>query len=40
MLSHKAGQTTAALWFNPTETFVDVWRREGSTHAYFMSAPG
>ena len=40
LLSHKQGQTAAALWFNPTETFVDVWRQQGSTLAYFMSESG
>tara|TARA_B110001452_G_scaffold197556_1_gene167493 strand:+ start:670 stop:3537 length:2868 start_codon:yes stop_codon:yes gene_type:complete len=47
MLSHKVGQTAAALWFNPTETFVDVWRdgasagaADAATSAYFMSESG
>ena len=40
LLSHKQGQTAAALWFNPTETFVDVWRQQDSTLAYFMSESG
>ena len=37
LLSHKQGQTAAALWFNPTETFVDVWRQQDSTLAYFTA---
>ena len=47
--SHSAAHTVGVLWFNPSETFVDISRTSSSffsrvdspsTHAYFMSESG
>ncbi len=43
LLAHTRGSTVGALWFNPTETYVDVSRGPDSsppTRAHFMSESG
>ena len=43
LLGHTASTTVGALWFNPTETYVDISRPEAGppkTSAYWMSESG
>ncbi|KAL1504554.1 hypothetical protein AB1Y20_010954 [Prymnesium parvum] len=44
LLAHSAASTAAALWFNPTETFIDISREQvdgvDTTSSFWMSESG
>jgi len=37
MIAHTPNRTTGVLWFNPTETFIDISREGGSADGWFSS---